>query len=155
MNPHDVIGCTRRVWWNELEVKNPIELEFIDYFRASDYRMSKGRYVIYYALTVSDYPYLGINQGEPILFYISYKSYIIALSRLRSEYLVPCQRKFAEGKNLYIKIEKVNTEKIKIHCQEIREPSEEQLSEAKRQYRLIRQENEHHARRDTSTENTT
>ena len=139
MNPHDFIG-NREIWWNELELGTPIELEFIDYFKASDYDIGKGHYMVYFVEAVEEYPSLGILKGDRFNFFMSYKCYLLALRRLKSEYIIPCQRKFAEGKKLYIKIEKLNTERIKIHFQEPREPTEEQFKEAIIQYRLIKKE---------------
>ena len=143
INPHDFVG-NREIWWNELKLGEAIELVFIDYFKASDYPIGKGHYMIYIAEAAEAYPSLEILKGDKFNFFMSYKCYLLALRRLKSEYVIPCQRKFAEGKNLYVKIEKLNTERIKIHIQEPREPTEEQIKEAEIQYNLIKKE--HHSR---------
>lgn len=139
MNPHDYIGC-REVWWNELKLGEPIELEIIDYFRADEYIIGKGRYVAYHAESLGDYLPLGILKGDRICFFVSSRCYVKALRKLKSECITPCQRKFAEGKNLHIKLEKLNSERILIHMQEPREPTEDQLKEAEIQYKMIRKE---------------
>ena len=139
MNPHDYVGY-REIWWNELKIGEPIELEFIDYFKAPDYDIGKGHYTIYHAEAAEAYLPLGILKGDKFIFYISQRCYIKAIRKLKGEIITPCQRKFAEGKNLYIKLEKLNSERIIIYHQEPREPSEEQLKEAEKQYKMIRQE---------------
>lgn len=51
-------------------------------------------------------------------------------------------KEIADGKNLLIKLERKNYNRILVHYQEIREPTDEQSLEAKKQYRLIKEEHE-------------
>ena len=138
MNPHEMIGQPRSIWWGDLTLGVPIELEFIDYFKAQSVKFARGEYMLYYAVAVSDYEPLKILKGDEIIFHISYRTYQKELMKLPNEQRIPTQRKFAEGKNLYINLEKVSREKIKIYSQEPREPTEEQLKEAESIYKMIR-----------------
>ena len=138
MNPHEMIGQPRSVWWGDLALGIPIELEFIDYFKAQSVRFARGEYMLYYDVAVSDYEPLRIRQGDEIIFHISFRCYQKELMKLPNEQRIPTQKKFAEGKNLYIKLEKVSRERIRIYQQEVREPTQEQLDNSRRFYRLVR-----------------
>ena len=138
MNPHEMIGQPRSVWWGDLALGIPIELEFIDYFKAQSVRFARGEYMLYYAVAVSDYEPLRIRQGDEIIFHISFRCYQKELMKLPNEQRIPTQKKFAEGKNLYIKLEKVSRERIKVYYQEVREPIEGQLKEATLFYKMLK-----------------
>ena len=138
MNPHEMIGQPRSIWWGDLTLGTPIELEFIDYFKAQSVKFARGEYMLYYAVAVSDYEPLKILKGDEIIFHISCRMYQKELMKLPNDQRIPTQRKFAEGKNLYINLEKVSREKIKIYSQEPREPTQGQLKEAESIYKMIR-----------------
>ncbi len=138
--PHQLLGHVREVWWSELTSGVPIELELVDYFHAPVIPKQRGLYVIYYCLAVSDYPDLGILSGDKLNFHLSFKCFLNALRKLRSDLVIPCLPEHAMGKNLYIKFEKVSDHRITVHTQDIREPTEAQLLESKKQYAFILEE---------------
>ncbi len=141
INPHETIGDKQWMFWNQWLDKEPVEFLLIDFFKAPVVRR-KGLYIIYYAIAEAPIKHLGIDKGDELLLSITYRAYCNALNMLRNEYRIPSQKKFAEGKNLYIKLERVNNTTIKIHKQEVRAPTEEQLLEADRQYKIIIAEQE-------------
>ncbi len=145
VNPHDLVGDKQLVFWNEWREGDTLEFELIDYFRAMPYRKSRGLYIIYWARAASDYLPLGIKAGNELVIFISYRAYNYALQKLPAELKVPCLRKYAEGKNLYIRIERENSERIKVHHQELREPSSDDVERSEGEYKLI--ESEHGRRR--------
>ena len=136
-NPHDSVGEVQFVFWNDWGEGAKLVFELVDYFKAPVYRKSRGVYVIYYAIARCDYAKLGFKKGDKLLLFISYNAYRYALEKLPAEQKVPCLRKYAEGKNNLMCIERVNSERIRIHSQEVREPTPEQLVEAEKQYALV------------------
>jgi len=142
INAHELVGSKRDVWWNQLKVNEPITLELVDYFKAIVYKRSRGHYTSYYAISRCEYPSIGILPGDELIIHISFRSYVNALRQLKSEYKIPCMKEIADGKNLLIKLERKNYNRILVHYQEIREPTDEQSLEAKKQYRLIKEEHE-------------
>ena len=59
-------------------------------------------------------------------------------------YKIPCLKENAEGKNLFIKLMRLGKERgIKIFYQEPREPTAEQLADAKKFYSIINAEHKH------------
>lgn len=142
LNPHEYIGLRQIVWWNDLEQGVPIEMELVDYFKAPVYQLGRGVYVVYCAFAVSEHPHLRIKAGDILQVFIAYRAFINALTRLPNEEQIPCIKQYADGKNLYIKLEKLNSERIKVYCQSIRLPTEEHLKTAKWMYELIQKEHE-------------
>lgn len=140
LNPHDVITTKQQVFWNDLEVGIPIELELVDYFKAPVCLKARGIYVAYYAVAKCEYNPLGIKPGDELFVYFSYKAFVGAISKLPVDKQVPCLRKYADGKNLLIKVEKINSKCIKIFYQKIVEPDGHLDSES--QYEYLRRENE-------------
>lgn len=142
LNPHEVVGTKQYVFWNQLILDKPIELEIIDYFKAKTLRKGRGYYTVYYAIARCNYDDIGIRECDELIFFMTYRSFVNALRKLP----ITVQRQFssndAKGKNLYIKFERVTKDWIKIHNQELREPTQEQLLEAGKQYELINNEHE-------------
>lgn len=140
INPHELVGNSQWVFWNEWPEKKPLEFELIDYFKAPVVKKKRGAYVVYYAKAITPIENLGVKEGDDLILFITFKAYVSALNKLRAEIKVPCSKKFADGKNLYIKIEKVCAYSLKIHNQEIRDCPEEQKIEALKQYEIIKSE---------------
>ncbi len=136
INPHETIGDKQWMFWNQWIDHKPVEFLLIDYFKAPVVR-KRGWYIVYYAIAQSPIEHLGVNKGDELILFITYKAYVNAINMLANEFRIPSQKKFSEGKNLYIKLEKVDKGRIKIHKQDVREPTEEQLLEAERQYKMI------------------
>lgn len=142
INPHETIGDKRWMFWNQWLDKKPVEFLLIDYFKAPVIKKRKGLYVIYYAIVKAPIDHLNADIGDELILSITYQAYLNAINMLPNKYRIPSQKKFAEGKNLYIKLERECRDKITIHKQEVREPTEEQILEADRQYKIIRAEQE-------------
>ena len=142
INPHETIGDKQWMFWNMWLDKKPVEFLLIDYFKAPTVKRGRGLYTVYYAIAQEPIDHMNVKAGDEIILFITYKAYVNAINVLCNEYRTPSMKKFAEGKNLYIKIEKVDRGRIKIHKQEVREPTEEQLLEADRQYKMIQLEHE-------------
>lgn len=140
-NPHETIGDKQWMFWNQWLPGVPVDFLLIDYFKAPTVQ-KHGIYIVYYAIVQSDIEHLNVKKGDEIILFITYQAYRNALNLLCNEYRIPSQKKFSEGKNLYIKLEKIHEKRIKIHIQEVREPTQEQLVEADRQYSMIKLEHE-------------
>jgi len=137
INPHDSVGDIQFVFWNEWGLGDKLDFELVNYFKAPVYNKGRGVYVIYYAIARCDYDKLGFRRGDKLLLFISYNAYRYAIAKLPAEQKVPCLRKFAEGKNNLMCIERVNSERIRIHTQVVVEPTPEQLLESEKQYGLV------------------
>ena len=140
INPHELVGDRQWVFWNELKMRVPLEFELIDYFKAPVVRKGSGAYVIYYAKAITPLKNLGVEKGDMIILFISFRAFVFALNKLKAEFKVPCTKKLADGKNLFIRLERYSPYEIKVHYQEIRVPDEEQLNDAAKQYALIKAE---------------
>ena len=143
INAHELVGSFQTVYWNEWVVGDKLEFEFIDYFIAPVFKEGNCLYQVYYAVCKKDYPHLGMRDGDDIILHLSYRALSKALNRLPIEMKIPCLKKSAEGKNLFIKIERVNPISIKVHYQEPREPSEEHKANADKYYKIINAEHQH------------
>ena len=139
-NPHDLLGSVRNLWWNELTVDKPIALELVDYFSAPTLERGRGVYTIYYCLAQCDYPDLGIVTGDCLNFHLSWQCYLNALKKLRHDLVLPCTREHGLGKNLFIKLFITSKTRLTVLHQELREPTEDQLAESKKQYAFILEE---------------
>ena len=137
LNAHERMGV-RIVYWNQWKAGDILEFELVDYFNSPIIREGNGLYHVYYAIAKADYEFLGINEGDPLELHITYRSYKKSISSLPNAMIIPCKKEYAKGKNLYIKLEKVNSRIIKVHYQEPREPTLEQLKEASIQYNLLK-----------------
>jgi len=140
LNAHEIVGSSQTMYWNEWPEGQLLEFELIDYFRSNVYPEGNGHYQIYYAIARKDNATLGIRDGDDILLHISYKGFVKTISRLPTEYKLPAMKKTAEGKNLFIRIEKVNSKSMKLHYQEVREPTEQNKEDADKYYKLIEME---------------
>lgn len=149
ITPHELVGNQRDVWWNDLDVGIPMTLELVDYFNAPVRNKGRrGHYVIYYAISKTDYPSLGILKEDDFLFFFSFGNLCNAIKKLPNSLTLPCTKEFADGKNCLIKFERVNEIAIKIIHQEVIDPTEEQLIEAKKQYEILRMEDKQRIERE-------
>lgn len=141
LHDHEIIGICQTVYWNQLAQGKQYDLLLIDFFRGEPLLEGKGYYQVYYAMALCDIEEWGTKKGDNLIFHISRKTWMKAIAFLPVQLKTPCQRKYAEGKNLYVKIERLNTKSIKIHHQEPREPTAEQLADAKKFYSIIKGQN--------------
>ena len=139
LNPHERMGI-RVLYWGQFYIGDILEFEFVDYFSSVTIREGNGLYQVYYAIAKADNLNLGIVAGDEVELHLSYKTYCNALSALPTQMKTPCLKKFAKGKNLYMKISKRNSRELIVHYQEPREPTEQQLKEAESLYRMVRLE---------------
>ena len=138
---HELVGCCQTVYWNEWPLKKKHEFELVDYFSSPVYGVGRGQYHIYYAIAKSKIPELGIRVEDDLILYISFRTWLVELSKQPADIKIPCMKKNAEGKNLYVKVEKINPKFMKLHHEEPREPTVEQLEKAKKYYSIINAEN--------------
>ena len=137
INSYEAIGENMWMFWGQFPLNEIVEFELIDYFKAPVV-CKRGYYMAYYALAGKDMPSLQVKKGEPITLFITYPAFLTALNMLPAELKIPCLKKYADGKNLYICMERMSKGRLKIHYQEVREPTPEQLVKAKEQYAQIR-----------------
>ncbi len=140
LNAHEIVGSSQTLYWNEWPEAEILEFELVDYFRSDVYAEGNGHYQIYYAIARKDNEALGLRVGDDILLHISYKCFVKALSKLALEYKLPAMKSNAAGKNLLIKVERLNTKSMKIHYQEVIEPTKKNITDAERYYKLIEME---------------
>ena len=139
LNAHERMGI-RVLYWGQFYLNDILEFELVDYFSSPIIREGNGLYHVYYAIAKADNLNLGIIAEDEIELHISYKTYCNALSFLPTQIKTPCLKKFADGKNLFIKISKRNSREIVVHYQEPREPTGQQLKEAESLYQMVRLE---------------
>ncbi|MEK6883028.1 MAG: hypothetical protein AABY22_25615, partial [Nanoarchaeota archaeon] len=136
LNAHERMGI-RVLYWGQFYQDDILEFEIVDYFSSPIIREGNWIYHVYYAIVTADNLNLGIIAGDEIELHLSYKTYCNALSFLPTQMKTPCLKKFAEGKNLFMKISKKNSREIVVHYQEPREPTEQQLKEAESLYKMV------------------
>ena len=147
LNPHETVGDKQWLFWNQWKEGQVLEFEFVDYFNAPVIR-KRGLYSVYYAIALCDIDNAGVRKDDKLILFISYKTLVTALHKLPKDLKTPCMKQYGEGKNLFIRIERINSTRIKIHHQELREPTEGQVKDADRQYAQIRREERMMQRRD-------
>ncbi len=140
LNAHEIVGSSQTLYWAEWPVAELMEFELIDFYRSKVYPEGNGVYHIYYAIARRDNKTLGIRVGDDIILHISYKSFVKAISRIPSEFKLPAMKQNAEGKNLWITIERLNSKEMKLHKQEVIEPTKENKTDADKYYKLIEME---------------
>lgn len=142
---HEVVGNCQTVYWNEWPLRKIHTFELVDYFNSPIFMQGYGQYHIYYAIAKSPIPEIGVVVNDNLILYITYKAWVTALSKMPAEIKLPCLKKVAEGKNLLVKVEKLNTKAMKLHHEEPVEPTEKQREDAKKYYAIINAE--HQSRR--------
>ncbi len=142
INAHEMVGSFQTVYWNEWRLRDKLEFELIDCFRSPVIKEGNGLYQVYYAISCMNYKPLGIREGDNIFLHISYRALVTALSKVPSDQKIPCLKENADGKNIYIKIERLSSKSMKVHYQEPREPTADHIIDAKKYYEIINSEHQ-------------
>src|SRR3990167_5696225 len=137
VHDHELIGLCQTIYWNQWQVGKEYEFELIDYFRAESYAEGRGYYQVYYAVALHNIEELKVIKGDSLILCISKIAWMKAISALPAQVKIPCLRKYSEGKNLYVKVERKNDKIVKIHHQEPREPTPENIENAKKFYSMF------------------
>ena len=137
VNPYSVTSDKQWLFWNEWPDKTILQFELIDYWKAPTIKPLHGEYTVYYAISNQDIEGTGVKSGDEIILFITTRAFIIALNHLPKEFKTPCNQAMSEGKNVLIDIERINNERLKVHRQYLKEPTQEQLAEAQKQYDKI------------------
>ena len=146
VHDHELIGLCQTIYWNQWQLGKEYEFELVDYFKSEAYAEGRGYYQIYYAIALHDIEEFKVIKGDNLILCISKISWMKAMSFLPAQVKIPCLRKYSEGKNLYVKVERKNDKAIIIRHQEPREPTEEQLVNAKKFYTIIKSLNKHNSK---------
>ncbi len=142
VNAHELVGSFQTVYWNEWKEGKILEFELVDCFRSLVFKEGNGLYQVYYAIARSEDKTLGMREGDDIFLHVSWRALVKALSKVPVEQKIPCLKKNADGKNIFIRIEKLTSKSMKIHWQEPREPTVEQLENAGKYYEIIKAEHQ-------------
>ena len=137
---HELVGVCQTVFWNDWPFGRPLEFLLVDYFRSKVYERGYGVYHVYYAIALADIPELGIIKDDGLILYITYRAWLMAISKLPSLKKRDAASAASKGKSLYVKLEKENTKSIILHDQQVRSTPEELKSNAARFYAIIDQE---------------
>ena len=138
LHDHELIGLCQTIYWGKWQLGKQHEFELIDFFSSQLDVEGNGQYQVYFAVALHDIQELGVRKGDSLILHISKACWMKAIANLPIQAKTPCLRKYAEGKNLYVKVERLNEKSVQIHAFEPREPTEEQLKDAKKFYSIIK-----------------
>ena len=142
LNSHDRVGQAMVLYWNEFPDGLEMEFELVNPFEAPVVREGSGLYQVYYAISVSEFEINGmkIQPESAIELHIAYRSFVKALQKLAPQLRIPCLRKYADGRNILMKLKKLDQRRICVSHQEPREQKEGQFEAAKMIYAMVAKE---------------
>ena len=141
-SPHDAVTNSPELYWNDLRIGDILEFELIDFYNGEIKKKGNSTYAVYLAIPSQDYELLKIRKNCYVTFFIAWRAFEKALQKLPTDMTTPCQRKYAEGKNILIKLEKSGANSIRIHNEEPIEPTAEQLEDSKKIYEMVRKDHD-------------
>ncbi len=147
LHPHDMVGTVQKVFWGDADISTIFNVELVDWYKAPRVTRAGGWYVVFYAIAHTDLDQLGVMKDDDIILFFPYKTYCTALSTASTELRISTQRKYGEGKNLFLRIKKTSALRTKFIHGELRAPTPEQLIEAKKHYYQLEEEEKEIKRR--------